>query len=71
MFPAWASDYIGLPFADHGRTREGADCWGLVRLVYAEVFNLALPSYASTYTDAHDQASVSAAVERGLQDGWR
>lgn len=29
----WWNEYVGLPFADKGRTREGCDCWGLVRLV--------------------------------------
>jgi len=72
VIPAWCGPYIGLPFADHGRDRAtGLDCWGLVRLVYAEVFGLALPSYSADYTDAHDQASVSAAVAQGLQDGWQ
>lgn len=34
--PAWAADYIGIPFARLGRTREGCDCWGLLNLIFAE-----------------------------------
>lgn len=34
--PGWAADYIGIPFAHRGRTREGCDCWGLLALIYAE-----------------------------------
>jgi cell wall-associated NlpC family hydrolase len=29
----WASDYIGLPYAEHGASRNGANCWGLVYLI--------------------------------------
>lgn len=29
-----------------GNTRKGCDCWGLLRLVYADVFGVELPPYA-------------------------
>lgn len=68
--PAWVAAYVGLPFADKGRTYAGCDCWGLVRLVLAEQFGIALPDYSDAYVDAHDHDSVSAAVQAGLRDGW-
>lgn len=37
--------YVGLPFKRMGRTREGLDCWGLVRLVLMENGGPQLPSY--------------------------
>ena len=43
---AWWNDYIGVPFRDGGYGRSGADCWGLVRLVYRERFGIALPVIA-------------------------
>jgi len=61
MTPSWASKYVGIPFVDHGRGADGCDCWGLVRLVLAEEYGVAVPSYSDTYTDAN-KASAARAV---------
>ncbi len=67
---SWASDYVGLPFADGGRTRDGCDCWGLVRLVLAEQCGFEVPSYAGI--SARDTGRVAAEFRHGIETGgWR
>lgn len=41
----WWNNYVGIPFKWNGSTREGASCWGLVCLVYNEVYKIKLPRY--------------------------
>ena len=41
----WWNDYVGTPFLWHGYSHEGASCWGLVCLVYSEVYGVALPRH--------------------------
>ena len=36
------SDLVGIPFVDRGRSKEGADCWGLFRLAM-ERFGIEVP----------------------------
>ncbi len=38
------SRYIGIPFVERGRTMDGADCWGLVRLILMNEFGIDAPS---------------------------
>ncbi len=57
------SSYIGLPYEDKGRIREGIDCWGLVRLIYQEQLKIELPSYSENYVSSVDRQSVNKLVE--------
>jgi cell wall-associated NlpC family hydrolase len=68
--PIWAGHYIGLPFLDHGRDRSGLDCWGLVRLVMAEQFSIALPSHSAEYDRTTEVDKISALIERESQK-WK
>ena len=61
--PKWVSIYISIPFLSGGRTHEGADCYGLIRLVLAEQFDKVLP-LLDFYTDALDQSQTGPVVDR-------
>ncbi len=58
--PAWASEYVGIPYTSGGRTRSGLDCWGLAILVLHEQFHLSIPDYE--YDDAANREEVGMLV---------
>lgn len=41
----WANWYLLIPYTLGGRDHSGCDCWGLVRLILEEQFNVFVPSY--------------------------
>lgn len=68
----WAGAYLGLPQADHGRSRAGVDCWGLVRLVYADELGIDLPSYTDVCPDLAERAELGALITGERDRGpWR
>jgi len=69
MTEHWSTAYIGLPWADLGRARDGLDCWGLVRLVYAEQLRLLLPSYIGAYASVEEHAELAAHIEDVTRSG--
>ncbi|MDP3340486.1 C40 family peptidase [Frigidibacter sp.] len=63
----WSGKYLGVPHRDLGRDRTGADCWGLLRLVYAAELGVELPSYAGAYHSAAEAAEIAALID-GAED---
>ena len=61
---SWAKNYVGLPFVERGRSREGCDCWGLIRLVFLEQFSIELPDYLEFYESTLDGDAIDAALRR-------
>lgn len=71
MIAPWCSDYLDIPWKELGRNRDGADCWGLYRLVMKEQFGIELPAYdGAGYQDGEDLTEVSALIDSQLVD-WR
>lgn len=57
----WPSTYFTTPFKPHGRSRAGCDCWGLVKLIYAEQRGIDLPDFAEISPE--DEAAIPAAID--------
>ena len=67
----WPSRWVGIPFLTHGRTREGCDCWGLVRLVYAERAGIQIPGYGGEYEGLDDVRRRARAFRRREGEDFR
>lgn len=39
------TELIGIPFLNGGRDRNGADCWGVTRIVWNDFYHKKLPDY--------------------------
>ena len=60
------NSYVGLPWREHGRDRDGVDCWGVLRLIYLERLGIELPSYHSQYSTRADAVEVSRLLSAGV-----
>lgn len=63
--PINTSKYIEIPYENKGRSFEGADCWGLVRLVYLHEYQIQLSSFTNEYTDASESENVKEVIRYG------
>lgn len=64
------AEFVGLPYRDHGRERDGVDCYGLVRLVLRELRGIELPIYSDEYANGDDIGGIAALVRAGLPRDW-
>jgi len=59
----WSARFVGIPFSDLGRNRSGADCFGLVKVVYREALGIELPDYLGAYVSTQEKAEVAALID--------
>lgn len=69
MTAHWSTPYVGLPWAPVGRDRSGVDCWGLIRLIYAEQLHILLPSYLGAYSSEYERAELASHIDGVTQSG--
>ena len=55
--------YLAVPYLENGRTEQGADCYGFVRVVLQKELGIELPAFSYV----RDQSSVDEAIE-GFQE---
>lgn len=69
MIPGRYEPYVRLPYAPDGRSRDGIDCYGLVHLVYRDLYGIELPEYAAA-TGGRDVYDLGAAELDELMALW-
>ena len=61
------NNYVGIPFIDGGRSLKGADCWGIIKLMYADLFDFELPDYQIS---AFQTEKVIVTMEKEASRKW-
>ncbi|WP_319758163.1 NlpC/P60 family protein [uncultured Sphaerochaeta sp.] len=52
-------EYLAIPYSENGRTEQGSDCYGLVRVILQNELKIELPAFSYV----RDQASLDDAIE--------
>lgn len=60
---AWVNRYVGLPFVELGRGRDGVDCYGLLQLVYRDRLGVELEEVPADFEGSGDIGVIHAMHE--------
>lgn len=64
MPPDWIGRYIGVSFANRGRSPvEGFDCYGLVWWVLREHYGIEIPSLSEEYESAYEGENIRRLID--------
>lgn len=68
----WINDYVGVPYLENGRDRDGWDCWGLVMAVYRDRLGVELPDWKWTapYGALDKLRAFGLAVDQADAEAW-
>ena len=47
--PEWVNQYIGLPYSAKGRSTDGTDCWGLIKMALWDQRRIFLPEHENVH----------------------
>lgn len=65
-----AGRFVGVPFVEYGRDYDGADCWGLLRLVYRDCLGVDLPAWDGVGWEKGCDRAALADFMRAHAEDW-
>jgi cell wall-associated NlpC family hydrolase len=60
--------YVGIPYVKASSTRRGVDCYGLVRLLYRDVYGIELTDWEATLPDGAKRPDLISAFEAAVSE---
>ena len=67
----WWNQYMPIPFAEKGRSKEGSDCWGLPYIIYPEQLGIILPDYLDCYENTNDREGLAVLIAQERESRWK
>lgn len=64
------NNYIGIPWVCGKSTLEGADCWGLVSMIYLDLFNIRLAHFNVDEIDSESKTTCKIEQVRDNSLSW-
>lgn len=64
------SRYIGIPYRHGGEDFDGADCWRLCRMIWADLFGVVVPGYEVEEYVEGAEAELAAFIKGEVAKQW-
>lgn len=61
---------MDVPFVEKGRDMGGADCYGLLCLIYKNELGIELPDYLDIYENTNEREKLSVAIKKDKEENW-